>query len=134
MPEKGEHRQCRDRCCCDQGRIVFEIEIDARAHGERKRGQHEDCGERERRATAAPRFEVEGSSRTYVEGETPERKKNAEQQGSRINIGREKDGPQTDGTGGDIAGRDDALKSCSTIARDVRGWSVCVHGGKIAGK
>jgi len=132
-PEDSEHRQCREHCRGDQGRIALEIKIDARAQGERKRRRQEDCGEREWIAAAAPRFEAERASRTHVDGETPEGKQNAEQQGRRIEMGREKDCPQTDGESGDVAGRDDALQSCPAIARDVRGRSVCVNGGKIAG-
>src|SRR5215831_14485362 len=76
--EDSEHRQCREHCRGDQGRIALEIKIDARAHGEHKRRQHENCGEREWIAAAAPRFEAERASRTHVEGESPERKENAE--------------------------------------------------------
>ena len=83
MPEKDADRQCGEHARPDQGCVALKIEIGARAHGERKRRQHDDCGERERIAAAAPLFKAERASRTHIEGESPERKENAKRRTER---------------------------------------------------
>ena len=132
MPEKDADRQCGEHARPDQGCVALKIEIGARAHGERKRRQHDDCGERERIAAVAPLFKAERASRTHIEGESPERKENAKRRTERIKPGREQDCPQTDDASGNVACRDNACEPRPAVAGDVGvgGWSVCAHGRK----
>jgi hypothetical protein len=72
-------------------------------------------------------IEPERASGTHLKGESPKRKQNAERKANYIKLRRQKNCPQTEGEGGDVAYRDHALEPCPAVARDVRNWSACIH-------